>query len=152
MMNLKTILKDVKIKSGTRVGDIIISRVTDDSRKVAPGSLFIAAKGCSLDGSRFIESALKAGAKVIVAEEDFGRSDKALKILVGAKEINQDLIFIDVWKGTCHRLRVKPRSDCPACRGRYDFLDGQFGVKTTSLCGQNAVQVVSSKVNEDKLT
>lgn len=76
------------------------------------------------------------------------QSTEAIKILLGAKEINRDLLFIDVWKGTFQRLRVSRRAECPACQGRYDFLEGQVGVKTSSLCGQNAVQVVSPKVTE----
>jgi len=48
---------------------------------------------------------------------------EAMKILVGAEEVNHDLIFIDVWRGTFQRLRVNPRQDCPACQGRYEFLE-----------------------------
>ena len=68
---------------------------------------------------------------------------EAMKILVGAEEINRDLIMIDVWKGTFDHLKIVPRRDCPACQGRYEFLEGQFGLKTTSLCGQNAVQILN---------
>jgi len=68
---------------------------------------------------------------------------EAMKILVGAKEINRQLICIDVWTGSFDRLETIPRHDCPACLGRYEFLDGKFGVRTTSLCGQNAVQVLN---------
>jgi len=53
---------------------------------------------------------------------------------------------IDVWRGTFDHLKIVPRRDCPACQGRYEFLEGQFGLKTTSLCGQNAVQVLNSKI------
>ncbi len=69
---------------------------------------------------------------------------EAMKILIGAKEINRDLIVVDVWKGTFQRVKVTPRKDCPACRGKYEFLDGKFRVRTTSLCAQNAVQVLNS--------
>jgi len=73
------------------------------------------------------------------------QSAEAMKILVGAKEINRDLIIIDVWKGSFYRLKISPRQDCPACLGKYEFLEGEFGVRTTSLCGQNAVQVLNPK-------
>ena len=73
---------------------------------------------------------------------------EALKVLVGAQEINRDLIIIDVWEGTFHRLKIVPREDCPACQGKYEFLDGRFGIKTASLCGQNAVQVLNTKVED----
>jgi len=73
---------------------------------------------------------------------------EAMKILVGPKEINRDLIIIDVWKRVFRSLEVSPREDCPVCQGKYEFLDGKFGVKATSLCGQNAVQVLNTKVGE----
>jgi len=74
---------------------------------------------------------------------------EAIKILVGAeKEINRDLTSIDVWRFTFTHIRISSRVDCPACLGKYEFLDGKFGVKTTSLCGQNAVQVLNPRAGE----
>ena len=75
-------------------------------------------------------------------------SAEAMKILVGAKEINRGLTIIDVWQGTFHRFKINARKDCPTCRGKYEFLEGKFGVRTTSLCGQNAVQVLNPGVGE----
>lgn len=73
-------------------------------------------------------------------------SAEALKVLVGSENINRGLTLVDVWQGTFHNLKVKAREDCPACQGKYEFLGGKFGLKTTALCGQNAVQVLSTKV------
>ncbi len=42
--------------------------VTDDSRKVSPGDLFVAVPGISVDGHRFVPSALAAGASACVVE------------------------------------------------------------------------------------
>jgi adenylyltransferase/sulfurtransferase len=70
---------------------------------------------------------------------------EALKILLG-KEINRDIIVIDVWQGTFHRFKANPRPECPACRGEYEFLRKEFGVRTTVLCGQNSVQVLDPKI------
>jgi molybdopterin-synthase adenylyltransferase len=69
---------------------------------------------------------------------------EALKILLGAKEINPDLIIIDIWNDDFQRMKVARFENCPACHGKYEFLEGKFNTKTTSLCGQNAVQVLSS--------
>lgn len=74
------------------------------------------------------------------------QSAEALKILVGAKEINRDVIVIDVWEGTFRRFKIGPRRDCPTCQSKYEFLQGQFGIRTTTLCGQNAVQVSNPEV------
>ncbi len=76
------------------------------------------------------------------------QSAEAMKILIGAEEVNRDLIIIDVWKGKFSRLKVGFRADCPACGGEYEALEGKFGTRTTSLCGQNAVQVINPDVKE----
>ena len=73
---------------------------------------------------------------------------EAMKILVGAEDINRELITIDVWKGIFHRFKISPRQDCPTCQGKYEFLEGRFGAKTTVLCGQNAVQVSNPKAGK----
>jgi adenylyltransferase/sulfurtransferase len=76
------------------------------------------------------------------------QATEAIKILVGA-EVNRELITVDVWQGTFHRLKPARREDCPACQGRYDFLNERFAIKTTSFCGQSrAVQVVNTKVRQ----
>ncbi|GIW81068.1 MAG: thiamine/molybdopterin biosynthesis protein MoeB [Gemmatales bacterium] len=71
---------------------------------------------------------------------------EAFKILVGAKQqINRELIYIDVWENILKRIKIAPlfgKVDCPCCRHkRFDWLDGEHGTQTTSLCGRNAVQV-----------
>jgi adenylyltransferase/sulfurtransferase len=68
---------------------------------------------------------------------------EALKILVGAKGTNHDLVMIDVWRSQFDHLKISRRENCPSCGGKYEFLETRFGTKTTSLCGQNAVQVLS---------
>ncbi len=74
------------------------------------------------------------------------QSTEALKILVGAKEKNKALILIEIWNDTFSQIKTYPRPDCPACDGKYEFLEGQFGIRTTTLCGQNAVQVLNPEV------
>ena len=43
--------------------------ITYDSRKVLPGSIFVAIPGAKYDGTDFIPQAIEAGAKMIVAEK-----------------------------------------------------------------------------------
>lgn len=75
------------------------------------------------------------------------QATEAMKILVDAQEINRKLITIDVWKATFDQVEIRPSQSCPACGGRYEFLDRRFTLETTSLCGQSrAVQVVNTRV------
>lgn len=76
-----------------RQGDLAVpvSAITDDSRAVKPGSLFVAVKGEQVDGHRYLTGAVAAGATAIVAQEpvsEWGRpamqvadSRKALGLL-----------------------------------------------------------------------
>ena len=50
--------------------DIEINHVRYDSRRVAPGDMYVAIPGTHTDGHRFIEMAIHNGAKVVVMEND----------------------------------------------------------------------------------
>ncbi len=73
---------------------------------------------------------------------------EAMKILMGSTEINRDLIIIDVWRSEFNHFGVARNIDCPACHGEYEFLDAKYGTRTTSLCGQNAVQILNPEAGE----
>lgn len=49
-------------------GDAVVTGLEYDSRRVQPGNLFVAMKGESSDGNRFIDKALVAGAVAIVTD------------------------------------------------------------------------------------
>ncbi len=71
---------------------------------------------------------------------------EAIKILVGKRDqINRELLYFDVWENVQRRIKMAPllgKVDCPCCRRRrFEWLDGEHGSQTTSLCGRNAVQV-----------
>lgn len=51
--------------------DIFIKNITADSREVKPGSLFIAVKGITSDGHKFIPDAINSGAVAIIGDEDY---------------------------------------------------------------------------------
>ncbi len=69
-MNIHSVLQDVNY-IGT-VKDFDTGFVTDDSRKVRPGCVFVASKGASFDGHTFAEKALEIGALLVVCERDLG--------------------------------------------------------------------------------
>jgi molybdopterin-synthase adenylyltransferase len=73
---------------------------------------------------------------------------EALKIMVESDNLNRDLLFLDVWDSKFRHFKISRRPGCPACGGNYEFLNGRSGLKTTSLCGQHAVQVLSTQSNQ----
>ncbi|MBN2005922.1 MAG: UDP-N-acetylmuramoyl-L-alanyl-D-glutamate--2,6-diaminopimelate ligase [Anaerolineae bacterium] len=55
----------------------LVQGITDDSRTVQPGFVFVAVPGVSVDGSRFIPAAVQAGATVVVGEKPVGELSSA---------------------------------------------------------------------------
>lgn len=66
-MTLETLLAGVETTK-LHMGEVEVKDVQFDSRKVTPGSLFVAEKGVAVDGHNFIGSAIEKGAVAIVAE------------------------------------------------------------------------------------
>ena len=62
--------------------DVEITGITNDSRKVRPGCIFVAIKGYKTDGHNFIKKSLESGAQAIVSEERFSLSQKIPQIIV----------------------------------------------------------------------
>lgn len=49
-------------------GEVDVTGITDDSRKVSEGNLFVAIKGLTVDGHNYIDRAIENGARAIVGE------------------------------------------------------------------------------------
>jgi UDP-N-acetylmuramoyl-L-alanyl-D-glutamate--2,6-diaminopimelate ligase len=62
----------------TAIGDTEISSVTDDTRKVTEGSLFVCVKGGSFDGHTAAKEMLEKGAAAVVCERDLGLGDRQI--------------------------------------------------------------------------
>jgi adenylyltransferase/sulfurtransferase len=87
------------------------------------------------------------------------QTTEAFKILTGRQAlINRDLIYLDVWDNVQRRIKIAPlfgKVDCPCCGWRrFEWLEGEQGSHTTSLCGRNAVQVshrTAARLNFEEL-
>ena len=69
-MKLKELLKNIPVLRTNADLELDIPEVIYDSRKVTPGSLFVAVTGFAADGNRFIPMALQKGAAVIVTAKE----------------------------------------------------------------------------------
>ncbi len=67
-MNSDTLFSCLSQSRSTGTAPEEITQLTDDSREVTEGSCFVAVKGCNFDGHDAILSAIKAGARAIVAQ------------------------------------------------------------------------------------
>ncbi len=71
---------------------------------------------------------------------------EVIKILTGNWfAVNRKMLHVDVWSNRIGQIDVSAlagEDDCVCCGEReFEFLDGKFGSRTTSLCGRDAVQV-----------
>ncbi len=66
--HLKEIVNQIRIAEILGSEDIGIDQLEFDSRKVHPGSLFIAVKGLNTDGHQYIQQAIQKGAIAILCE------------------------------------------------------------------------------------
>ena len=90
-MKLKELLSGISVPEATADLEMNIESVAYDSRKVTPGSLFVAISGFASDGNRFIPMALEKGAVAVVTakkpEEDIPyvlvESDRLALALIG---------------------------------------------------------------------
>lgn len=70
-MKLKEIIKgiDAALEVKGETGGVEVKDLQFDSRKVGPGTLFVAQRGTRVDGHAFIAGAVKQGAVAVVCEE-----------------------------------------------------------------------------------
>ena len=67
-MKLKDLLQGIEILDTNAPEGLELTGVSYDSRKTAPGDLFVAVTGFAADGHKFIPAALRAGARVVLCE------------------------------------------------------------------------------------
>ena len=68
-MKLRELIRDLEVLSLTADPETEITGVCYDSRAVEPGNLFVAVRGFTADGHRFIPKALEKGAAAVLCEE-----------------------------------------------------------------------------------
>src|SRR5690606_40160134 len=84
-------------------GERVVVDVTQDSRRVAPGALFVARGGQASDGRRFIADALDQGAAAVLCEP-------------GGVDVVPRLEAADLalaWALTAHEVHGRPSRDVP---------------------------------------
>lgn len=67
-MLLQDVLYKVGIRSVVGSTSVEVNDIQIDSRKIKPGSVFVAVKGAAADGHQFIDKAIENGATVVVVE------------------------------------------------------------------------------------
>jgi UDP-N-acetylmuramoyl-L-alanyl-D-glutamate--2,6-diaminopimelate ligase len=106
VIKLKSILNGIQYKAHKNISGVIVKRVTNDSRKVERGDLFLALTGYSVDGYKFIDEAVKRGARVIISERDFAAKDNVIKVLVKDARSAAPLIAANFYRNPSKKLKI----------------------------------------------
>ena len=81
-MKLSTLVHHLDSMGTYNLCDVEITGITNDSRKVRPGYLYVAIKGYKADGHNFIKKSLECGAQAIVSEEKLSLDTSIPQIVV----------------------------------------------------------------------
>ena len=65
-------LKELLLNCPKQYENLIVNNITDDSRKVKAGDLFVCINGPVADGHNYAKSAVENGAALVIAERDLG--------------------------------------------------------------------------------
>jgi len=68
-VRLAKLLRGVDARAAAANGDMEIADVAYDSRRVNPGTLFVAIRGEKTDGNKFVSDAVGRGAVAIISEQ-----------------------------------------------------------------------------------
>ncbi|MFO7916257.1 MAG: UDP-N-acetylmuramoyl-L-alanyl-D-glutamate--2,6-diaminopimelate ligase [Candidatus Krumholzibacteriales bacterium] len=78
-MFLSLLIEEIELLERFNYRDVEIRGISDDSRSVSEGELFVAVRGIQSDGHNYIKEALSRGAAAVVAEE---KSEIGVPLLV----------------------------------------------------------------------
>jgi UDP-N-acetylmuramoyl-L-alanyl-D-glutamate--2,6-diaminopimelate ligase len=119
MITLEQLIAGMNPKRSSGRGAVQVSQIEYDSRRVSPGTLFVAMKGAATDGNRYIPQAIMRGAVAIVTDSELS-FDSVLKG-------DPQFPVLEVQHGR--------RALAELCRTFYGYPDQKLGL--TGVTGTN---------------
>jgi UDP-N-acetylmuramyl-tripeptide synthetase len=106
MPRLKDILKGIRCDYAEDYSRLDVVYITDDSRKVKKGDLFIALRGRDTDGYKFIPQAIANGAAFVLCDRDFNAPENVKKIIVKNARSSLPIIAGNFYKHPSEKLKM----------------------------------------------
>ncbi len=100
-MNIRDILNGIEYSGITK--DFQADFITDDSRKIREGCIFVCSKGNSFDGHKYADEAIKKGVKLLVCEYDTGNENQ---IIVEDSRKAYALMCSNLFENPCKKLKI----------------------------------------------
>jgi UDP-N-acetylmuramoyl-L-alanyl-D-glutamate--2,6-diaminopimelate ligase len=136
-MKLKDIFAGGEVGRVSGPLDVEIQSIVYDSRKASAGSLFFALRGEKLDGTKFVEDALKRGAVAIASEQT----------LSGQSVLAKDIAWIGLLPGSERRGLARASANAhgrPADALKLVGVTGTNGKTTTAFLVDSILQAAGS--------
>jgi UDP-N-acetylmuramoyl-L-alanyl-D-glutamate--2,6-diaminopimelate ligase len=155
LMNIKNLLKEMDYLSYIGEDDIEIRGITNDSRKVNRNDIFVAIKGFTNDGHKFIENALENGASAVICENiPENVKGKSNFIIVKSARASMAKAANIIYGRPSEKMKIAgvtgtngKTSTTYLLNGIYDYL----GVKS-GIIGTMGVLIEGKKIKVDNTT
>ena len=154
-MNIKNLLREMEHISYIGEDNAEITGITNDSRKVRNKDLFVAIKGYTDDGHKFIENALKNGASAVICENiPENVKGKGNFIIVKSPRESMAKAADCIFGSPSEKINIigvtgtnGKTSTTYLLKGIYDYLDEKSGI-----IGTMGVLIDNEKIKVDNTT
>lgn len=77
------------------------------------------------------------------------QANEAMKILLNKNDIEENLLFLDIWKNELLKIKVNKNNDCACCvKNNFEYLRGKKSSKIVKLCGDNIYQIKTKSIDK----
>jgi UDP-N-acetylmuramoyl-L-alanyl-D-glutamate--2,6-diaminopimelate ligase len=105
-MKLEEVMQGIPVRSWRGSRDVMVRRVTYDTRQVEPGDLFCTWSGQQSDGLKFMAEAEKRGASAVVVEREPETDPACVCIVVGSGRRTLALAAANRWNHPAKKMAV----------------------------------------------
>lgn len=135
-MEIKVLLKEIDYENYFGDNNIDVKNITYDSKKVSQGDMFVAIKGFTADGHKYINDAINLGASVVMCEyvpDDV--KGKSNFLLVKSSRASMAAVADIIYNNPSEKINIVgitgtngKTSTTYLLKGIYDYLDEKSGV------------------------
>lgn len=104
-MRLRKILSGIKIEKEIGFKNYNISSITHSSNEVTKGGIFVAIDGRCEDGNKYVDEAIRSGAKCIVTEKEIDLKNATIIVVKNARKA-MSLMAKNFYNRECERLDI----------------------------------------------